>query len=130
MRDLLDNYNMETAYNIHHPRACCHCHREEVQGPRATSKRLRVLIIQCEHTEYPLLTDKPPSVTSLVYLHTRCRDVRSIAEEWQPHIFDVQIIECLVESSVELVSLIHLSARDENQRKRLHRQLCRLPEGM
>ena len=108
---------MGSAHNIHRPRACCRCHREEVQGPRATSKRLRVPIIQCEHTEYPWLTNKPPSVTSLVYLHTRCCDVRSIAEEWQPHIFDVQIIKCLVETSVEFVSLIRLSARDETQIK-------------
>jgi hypothetical protein len=97
MSGLLKNYNMETTHNIHRPRAYCHCHREEVQGPQATLKRLRMPIIQCKHTEYPRPTDKPPSVTSLVYLHTRSRDVRSIAEEWQPHIFDVQIIEGLVE---------------------------------
>ena len=98
---------MEITHNILRPRAYCRYHREEVQGPQASSMRLGVSIIQCEHTKYPWLTDKPPSVTSLVYLHTRSRDVRSIAEEWQPHIFDVQIIECLVKRSVKLVSLIH-----------------------
>lgn len=112
IRGLLDDYNMVTAHDIHRPRACCRYHREEVQGPQVTSRRLRVPIIQYEHTEYPWLTDKSPSVTSLVYLHTRSRDICGIAEEWQPHIFDMQVIECLVQRSVELVSLIrHVSSR-------------------
>ena len=106
----------ETTHNIPRPRACCRYHREEVQGPQASSKRLGVPIIQCKHTEYPWLTDKPPSVTSFVYLHTRSGDVCSIAEEWQPHVFDVQIIECLVERSVELMSLIH-RVSETNQKK-------------
>lgn len=49
-----------------------------------------------EETE-DLLTDKPPRETSLMDLHARCIDVRRIAEVWEPHILDMQIVECLIE---------------------------------
>jgi hypothetical protein len=40
-----------------------------------------------------------------MYLHPRRRDVRGITEEGKPHIFNMQVIECLVKRAVELVSL-------------------------
>ena len=40
-------------------------------------------------------TDKTPRVSSLVYLHAGCENVRSIAKIGQPHVFNVEVIECL-----------------------------------
>ena len=39
--------------------------------------------------------NEPPRIPRLVDIHPRRRDVRRVAEERQPHILDVQIVECL-----------------------------------
>ena len=54
-----------------------------------------------------ILTDVPPGVSCFVYLHPGGDDVGGVAEEWQPHIFNVEIVECLPYCSVELVTLIN-----------------------
>lgn len=53
------------------------------------------------------LTDVPPGITSLVYFHPRGDNIRGIAEKWQPHVFDVKIVERLPHCTVELVTLIN-----------------------
>ena len=42
-----------------------------------------------------VLTDEPPSVPGLVDVHLRCVKVRRVAEEWQPHVFDMKIVKRL-----------------------------------
>ena len=39
------------------------------------------------------LTNESPCVSSLVDFHARCVDIGRVAEIWQPHIFDMKIIE-------------------------------------
>ena len=51
------------------------------------------------------LTDEPPSITGLMYLHPRGRDIRCITEEGKPHIFDVRIVKRFVKRAVELMPL-------------------------
>jgi len=51
------------------------------------------------------LTDVPPGVSCFVYLHPGCDNVGGVAEEWQPHVFNVEIVECFPYRSVELVTL-------------------------
>ena len=51
------------------------------------------------------LTDVPPGVSCFVYLHSGCDNVGGVAEEWQPHVFDVEIVESFPYRSVELVTL-------------------------
>ncbi len=102
-----------TTYSTLRPRACFHCHREEEQDPQETSKRLPVqqTIRQCKRGERTRLTNEPPGITSLVYLHPRIRDVRCIAEEWKPHIFDMQIVKRFIKRAVELMSLVEKGKR-------------------
>jgi hypothetical protein len=71
-----------------------------------TSKHLREIIHQRKQGRLTGLTDEPPRITSLVYLHPRRRDVRCIAEEGKPHIFDMQIIERFIKRAIELMPLI------------------------
>lgn len=40
-----------------------------------------------------------------MYLHPGGNDVSGIAEEWQPHVFNVEIVERFPYRSVELVTL-------------------------
>jgi len=40
-----------------------------------------------------------------MYLHPRRRDVRRVAEEGKPHVFDMQVVERFVKRAVEFVSL-------------------------
>jgi len=92
-------------YGTPHPRAYFHYRRAEGQGPQVTSKRLQGTVGHHQQFKHKRLTNEPPSITSLVYLHSRCRDVRCIAEEGKPHIFDMQIVERFVKRAVELVPL-------------------------
>jgi hypothetical protein len=71
-----------------------------------TSKRLQENVREYKLGELRRLTNEPPSITRLVYLHPRCCDVRCIAEEGKPHIFDMQIVERLVKRAVKLMPLI------------------------
>jgi hypothetical protein len=70
-----------------------------------TSKHLRGAVIQHKRSEPTRPTNEPPSITSLVYLHPRRGDVRCIAEEREPHIFDMQIVERFVKRPVEFMPL-------------------------
>jgi hypothetical protein len=70
------------------------------------------------------LTNEPPSITSLVYLHPRCCDVRCIAEEGKPHIFDVQIVERFVKRAVELMPLIEKEIWRHPQAKQMSAYCC------
>jgi len=56
-----------------------------------------------------VLTDIPPGVSCFVYLHPGGNDVGSIAEEWQPHVFNVEVVERLPYCPIELVTLINIS---------------------
>jgi len=104
---LFENSVTETnTYDTLRPQACFHYHREEEQDPQVTSKRLQNNARQHKQGELTRLTNKSPSITSLVYLHPRRRDVRSIAEEGKPHIFDMQIVEHFVNRAVEFMPLI------------------------
>lgn len=76
------------------------------------------------------LTNEPPSITSLVYLHPRRRDIRSIAEEGKPHIFDMQIVERFVKRAVELMPLIENEIWRHPRAKHVSILLCRPQEGM
>jgi hypothetical protein len=89
------------------------------------------IVIQRKYYELLSPTNEPPSITSLVYLHSGCSDVRRIAEERQPHIFDVQIVEGFVKRPVELMSL-EQSGRPEtlNKDERVRIRLCKPQEGM
>jgi hypothetical protein len=95
-----------------------------------TSKRLRRTVGQHEQHKHMRLTDEPPSITSLMYLHPRRRDVRGITEEGKPHIFDMQIVECLVKRAVELVSLTKRVGQWPSRDGRVGIQLCKPREGM
>ena len=107
MRQVLKNSVTENrTYGTLRPQACFRYHREEEQDPQVTSKRLQEKIHQHKQGELTGLTNEPPSITSLVYLHPRRRDVRCIAEEGKPHIFDMQVVECFVKRAVKLMPLI------------------------
>jgi hypothetical protein len=41
------------------------------------------------------LTDESPGVTRSMYFHIGFEDVRRVTEEWDPHVFDVNVIERL-----------------------------------
>ena len=59
-----------------------------------------------------ILTAVPPGISRFMYLHPRGNDIGGIAEERQPHVFNMQIIERLPYRSVELVTLANgISAR-------------------
>jgi hypothetical protein len=92
-------------YGTPRPQAYFHYRKEEEQGLQVTSKRLRRTVGQHEQHKHMRLTNESPSITGLMYLHPRRRDVRGITEEGKPHIFNMQVIECLVKRAVELVSL-------------------------
>jgi len=70
------------------------------------------------------LTNESPSITSLVYFHSRCRDVRCIAEKGKPHIFDMQIVERFVKRAVELMPLIEKEIWRHPQAKRMSAYCC------
>ena len=78
-----------TTYGTPRLQACFHYHKEEEQDPQVTWKRLQEIIRQNKQGELTRLTNEPPSITGLVYLHPRRRDVRCIAEERKPHVFDM-----------------------------------------
>ncbi len=40
-------------------------------------------------------TDEAPCVSRFMNLHLRGIDIGRVAEEWQPHVLDVRIVECL-----------------------------------
>ncbi len=94
-----------TTHGNLHQRACFHYHREEGQDQLVTWKRLQENVYENEQGELTRLTNKPPSITSLVYLHPGRRDVRCIAEEGKPHIFDMQIVERFIKRAIELMPL-------------------------
>jgi hypothetical protein len=129
---LFKNSVIETnTYDTLHPRACFHYHREEEQDPQATSKHLQEIVRQHKQGKLTRLTNKPPSIASFVYLHPRRRDVRCIAEEGKPHIFDMQIVEHFVNRAVELVPLTIKGKLGTPSRKTdVSIQLCRQREGM
>ena len=52
------------------------------------------------------LTDVPPGISCFMYLHPGGDDVGGIAKKWQPHVFNVEIVECLPYCSIELVTLV------------------------
>jgi hypothetical protein len=103
---LFKNSVTEATYGTPHLPACFRYHKEEEQDPRVTWKRLQEIIRQNKQGELTRLTNEPPSITSLVYLHSRRRNIRCIAEEGKPHIFDMQIIERFVKGAVEFMPLI------------------------
>lgn len=94
-----------TTYGTLRPQAYFHYHTEEGRGPQVTLKHLRKTVGQHEQDKHKRLTNEPPSITRLMYLHPRRRDVRGITEEGKPHIFDMQIVERFVKRAVEFVSL-------------------------
>jgi hypothetical protein len=104
-RPLKISVTSTTTYGTLRPQAYFHYHREEEQGPQVTLKHLPRTVDQHEQHKYKRLTNEPPSITSLMYLHPRRRDVRGITEEGKPHVFDMQIVERFVKRAVELVSL-------------------------
>jgi hypothetical protein len=55
-----------------------------------------------------------------MYLHSGCRDVRRIAEEGQPHVFDMQIVERLVQRPVELMPLERSRKPGPSERNSAH----------
>ena len=76
------------------------------------------------------LTNESPSIASLVYFHPRRRDIRCIAEEGQPHIFDMQIVERFVKRAVELMPLIEKKILETSSSKTyVSIPLCRPREG-
>lgn len=82
---------------------------------------------QCKHKR---LTNEPPSITSLMYLHSRCRDVRCIAEEGKPHIFDMQVVKCFVKRAVELVPLKKYRLVTSSKDWGVNIRLCKPRGGM
>ena len=83
-------------YDSHRRRACCHRHIRAVGDQLASLKHLKCSVSNHLNTSrQSLLTNEPPGVSCLVYLHSRCVDIRRIAEEWQPHVFNVKVIESL-----------------------------------
>ena len=58
-----------------------------------------------QHWSVP--TDVSPGISCFVYLHPGGDDVGGIAEEWEPHVFDVEIVERLPYCSIELVTLVN-----------------------
>jgi len=95
-----------------------------------TWKHLQEIIRQNKQGELTQLTNEPPSITCLVYLHPRRRDVRCIAEEGKPHIFDMQIVERFVKRAVELMPLIKSKLKTPSRKTDVSIQLCRPQEGM
>jgi hypothetical protein len=97
----------------------------DIEAPAGT-------VIQRKYDDIPSLTNEPPSIASLMYFHSGCRDIRRITEEGQPHIFDMQIVECFVKRPVELMSLERSgrpgTLRNKNERERI--RLCKPREGM
>jgi len=71
------------------------------------------------------LTDVPPCVSCFVYLHPGCDNVGGVAEEWQPHVFNVEIVERFPYRSVELVTLTNeISAMSVTTIWRADRCVC------
>lgn len=50
-------------------------------------------------------TDKPPSITILMYFHFGRYDVGCVTKVGKPHILDVKVVERFVDGPIEFVSL-------------------------
>lgn len=96
-------------YYILHPQASTHCHTKVEEDQQASWMPLGSAVNTFCRTFWPrsALTDIPPGVPCFVHLHPRSDNVGGIAKEWQPHVFDVKIVERLPYSAVEFVTLIN-----------------------
>lgn len=64
-------------------------------------------------------TDVAPGIARRVDVHAGVSDVGGVAEERQPHVLDVGVVEGLVDSAVELVACgVKLGQRTEKIRRR------------
>lgn len=52
-----------------------------------------------------MLTDITPRITRLVDIHGGSVDIGGVAKEWQPHIFNVEVVEGLVYRPIEFMTL-------------------------
>lgn len=98
-----------TTYYSLHLQASIHCHTVVEEDQQVSWMPLDWLISAFCGVFRPrsTLTDVPPGISCFVYLHPGGDDVGGIAEKWQPHVFNVEIVECLPYCSVELVTLVN-----------------------
>lgn len=54
-----------------------------------------------------VLTDVSPSISCFVHFHPRGDNIGGVAEEREPHVFDVEIVKRLPYCAVELVPLVN-----------------------